>query len=46
MKIYYITLDDTAGMDAISLVECPAVEKSFLCFSKEQPLKLELADET
>ena len=46
MKIFYITLDETAGMEAISLVEHPAVERNFLCFSEQQPLKLELKDDT
>ena len=46
MKIYYITLDDSEGMGAISLVESPAVEKNFLCFNEQKPLKLEMQDES
>jgi hypothetical protein len=34
MKIFYITLDDSEGMGAISLVESPATEKNFLCFEQ------------
>lgn len=43
MKVFYIKIndDDITGIDAISLVECPAVEKNFLCFSKDkEPVKL------
>ena len=42
MKVFYITIDDAVmGIDAISLVQSPAVEKDFLCFSKEdKPIKL------
>lgn len=41
MKVFYIDIDDTCGMDAISLVASPAVEKEFLCFSKEKkPVEL------
>ena len=38
MKVFYINIDDelTTGINAISLVESPAVEKDFLCFSKEK----------
>lgn len=39
MKVFYITindLDDKTGISAISLVDVPAVERNFLCFSKEQ----------
>lgn len=38
MKVYKLTIDDDLelGMDAISLVEFPAVEVDFQCFSKEQ----------
>lgn len=40
MKIYKIKIDDDErlGMDAISLVEFPAVEVNFLAFSKEQKM--------
>ena len=40
MKIFKIKIDDDEqlGMDAISLVEFPAVEVDFLAFSKEQKL--------
>lgn len=42
MKVFYIAIDDTVmGIDAISLVQSPAVEKDFLCFSKdEKPVSL------
>lgn len=43
MKIFYIdiNMDDELGVDAISLVTSPAVEKDFLCFSKlEKPVQL------
>lgn len=37
MKVFYINIDDALlGINAISLVESPAVEKDFLCFSKEK----------
>jgi hypothetical protein len=37
MKVFYINIDDElTGINAISLVESPAVEKDFLCFSKEK----------
>ena len=45
MKIYYINLEDAEGMLAISLVADPAVQKNFLCFSEEKPIKLQLANE-
>ena len=37
-RIFYIIVNDDAniGVDAISLVDMPAVEKDFLCFSKEK----------
>ena len=47
-KIYKIKIDPTdqiTGMDAISLVECPAVEVDFLKFSKEEPKSLQFANE-
>lgn len=37
MKVFWIKIDDElAGINAISLVQCPAVEKDFLCFNKEE----------
>ena len=44
MKIYKVRIDDDEklGMDAISLVEFPAVEVDFLAFSKEQEKRVEL----
>lgn len=40
-RIFYIEVDDVAGMDAISLVKYPAVERNFLCFDEEKaPVKL------
>lgn len=46
MRIFYIKIDDEMeGMDAISLVESPAVERDFLCFSKDkQPVKMKFDD--
>lgn len=49
MKVFYIkindSLDDVTGMDAISLVDFPAVKKNFLCFSEEKNAKkLQFAD--
>lgn len=43
MKVFYIKIndDDITGIDAISLVDIPAVQKNFLCFSKDkEPVKL------
>ena len=43
MKVFYIRVndEDITGIDAISLVDVPAVEKNFLCFSEEkQPVKM------
>lgn len=42
-KLYKIVInkDDNSGMDAISLVANPAVEREFLKFDKEQPLKFD-----
>lgn len=43
MKVFYIRVndEDITGIDAISLVDMPAVEKKFLCFSEEkQPVKM------
>ena len=42
-RIFYIIVNDDVnnGIDAISLVDMPAVEKNFLCFSEEkQPVKM------
>lgn len=37
MKVFYIKIndDDITGIDAISLVDIPAVQKNFLCFNGE-----------
>lgn len=36
MKVFLIKIDDSIqGINAISLVQSPAVEKEFLCFNKE-----------
>lgn len=42
MKVFYIKIDDElCGIDAISLVDVPAVERNFLCFSEDkQPVSL------
>lgn len=43
MKVFYIRVNDDVniGINAISLVDMPAVEKNFLCFSEEkQPVKM------
>lgn len=43
MKVFYISINDEdfTGVDAISLVDVPAVEKNFLCFNKDKkPVKL------
>lgn len=42
MKVYYIKIDDLdqTGIDAISLVDVPAVQRNFLCFSETKPVKL------
>ena len=47
MKIYKVKIDDDEqlGMDAISLVEFPAVEVDFLAFSKESKVELTKFDE-
>ena len=44
MNIFYIKINDldTTGIDAISLVECPAVEKDFLCFSEDKKPVVEM----
>ena len=38
MKVFYIKINDDfeTGIDAISLVDFPAVERNFLCFSKDE----------
>ena len=40
MKVFYIKIneDDITGIDAISLVDMPAVQKNFLCFNKDSEL--------
>ena len=43
MKVYYIKIDEndsTTGIDAISLVDVPAVQKNFLCFKEDKPVRL------
>ena len=47
-KVFYININDgdETGMHAISLVDYPAVERNFLCFDKDEKLKLELKDES
>lgn len=47
-KLFYIHINDTdnTGMNAISLVDAPAVEHNFLCFEKENKMNLEFRDET
>lgn len=47
-KIYKIKIDPTdqvTGMDAISLVEFPAVEVDFLKFSKDESIQLQFENE-
>ena len=46
-KLFYIQVNDfdETGMNAISLVDAPAVEHNFLCFDKENKYKLEFRDE-
>lgn len=44
MKVFYIKIndEDLTGIDAISLVNMPAVKKNFLCFSEDkQPVKMQ-----
>lgn len=46
-KVFYITINDndTTGIDAISLVDMPAVQYDFLCFSEDkQPMKMKFDD--
>ncbi len=46
MKIFELTLENEEhGVDAISLVENPAIEEDFIAFSKQEPLELKLASE-
>lgn len=47
MKTFKISIEEdiALGMDAISLVESPAVEVDFLAFSKEQKLELTSMDD-
>ena len=46
LPIYKIVLGDTEGIEKMSLVEYPAVERNFLAFSKdEKPLKFSIQDE-
>ena len=46
LPIYKIVLGDTDGIEKMSLVEYPAVERNFLAFSKdEKPLKFSIQDE-
>lgn len=42
MRVFYIKINDLdeTGIDAISLVDIPAVQHNFLCFKDEQPVKL------
>ena len=43
-RIFYIVVNDDVniGINAISLVDVPAVEKNFLCFSEDkQPVKMQ-----
>lgn len=47
-KVYKIKIDPTdqlTGLDAISLVEYPAVEVDFLKFSKDEPIKLQFEND-
>lgn len=39
MKIFYVNITEDTGIEAISLVEKPAMERDFLCF-KDEPVKL------
>lgn len=47
MKVFKIRIDDdeSLGMDAISLVESPAVEVNFLVFNKDRKLNFTSMDE-
>lgn len=40
-RVFYIDVNDTNGMDAISLVKYPAVQVDFLCFDEDKkPVKM------
>lgn len=44
LKVYFIHINDLdeTGMDAISLVDVPAVQRNFLCFNEEnKPVRFE-----
>lgn len=47
MKVFYldINFDDNSGMDAISLVEYPAVEINYLKFDDEKPAVMQFSNE-
>lgn len=48
MKIFKVTIDDTydTGMNAVSLVEYPAIERDFIAFDKDKEIKkLQFNDE-
>lgn len=45
-NVYYINInDDDCFMNAISLVEYPAVEKDFLVFDKQSKMNMQFADD-
>ena len=49
MKVFYIKIDEDdelTGIDAISLVDVPAVQKNFLCFNEEKPVQMNFRDDT
>lgn len=39
MKVFYVNITDDTGIESISLVENPAMDKTFLCF-QDNPVKL------
>lgn len=46
LPIYWLDLGgDTTGIDIISLVDCPAIEKDFVKFSKDVEVKFSVDDE-
>ena len=47
LPIYKATVDDTeeTGMFVVSLVEFPAIEKSFMVFAENKPIKLSIISE-
>lgn len=45
MKVFYIKIDETDGMDAISLVQEPAVQFDFLKFNKDNKISLSFNEE-